>query len=283
MTLYKYVPPERIDILANKQIRFTQPGLFNDPFESLPHVRSLGADEAVFAAISEANRQPDRSKFATLPEEVRADITFEEFVALVRENQERGLAQFRAQEPDALPEQRTRLYDTVNNAVGVLSLVERPDNLLMWAHYSRDHKGFVIGFNSNHQFFHPERDDDELLKLLARVTYSTTRPSITLAGVTVEELLLRKGRDWEYEREWRFLRYLQDATKTIIVDGHDCCLFELPGQCIKEVVFGCRMSEKRRDDLLGILRSDPDLRSIRIYQSMIDSVDYRLRFDEVTL
>jgi hypothetical protein len=34
--LYKYVRPERIDILLNKRIRFTQPCFLNDPFEFAP-------------------------------------------------------------------------------------------------------------------------------------------------------------------------------------------------------------------------------------------------------
>jgi hypothetical protein len=34
--LYKYVPPERIDVLLKRRIRFTQPCFLNDPFEFTP-------------------------------------------------------------------------------------------------------------------------------------------------------------------------------------------------------------------------------------------------------
>ena len=34
------------------------------------------------------------------------------------------------------------------NVIGVLSLSEKRDNLLMWAHYAAQHTGFVIGFDS---------------------------------------------------------------------------------------------------------------------------------------
>lgn len=37
-TLYKYLPPERVDIIQNLKIRFTQVSALNDPFESLPGV-----------------------------------------------------------------------------------------------------------------------------------------------------------------------------------------------------------------------------------------------------
>ena len=36
MKLYKYCPPERSDILKNRQIAFTLPSNFNDPFDCLP-------------------------------------------------------------------------------------------------------------------------------------------------------------------------------------------------------------------------------------------------------
>ena len=45
---YKYVPAERIDILQNNLIRFTQPFALNDPFEAKPHFHELGSRE-VFA------------------------------------------------------------------------------------------------------------------------------------------------------------------------------------------------------------------------------------------
>lgn len=44
--LYKYVAPERIDVLLEKRIRFTQPYLLNDPFEFNPGMRVPG-DEGI--------------------------------------------------------------------------------------------------------------------------------------------------------------------------------------------------------------------------------------------
>ena len=41
MYLYKYLPPDRIDVLENAAIRFTQPDQLNDPFESRPCMTSI--------------------------------------------------------------------------------------------------------------------------------------------------------------------------------------------------------------------------------------------------
>jgi hypothetical protein len=40
MILYKYLHPDRIDVLTQKMVRFTQPGDFNDPFEFRPYIQS---------------------------------------------------------------------------------------------------------------------------------------------------------------------------------------------------------------------------------------------------
>ena len=39
--LYKYLAPERIDVLTNGFIMLTRPRLFNDPFERRPHYESI--------------------------------------------------------------------------------------------------------------------------------------------------------------------------------------------------------------------------------------------------
>ena len=39
--LYKYLAPERIDILTSGFIMLTRPHLFSDPFELSPHYESL--------------------------------------------------------------------------------------------------------------------------------------------------------------------------------------------------------------------------------------------------
>jgi hypothetical protein len=49
--LYKYLPPERIDVLENLQIRFSSPSDFNDTFDSHYLVQSRGGFAAVAARL----------------------------------------------------------------------------------------------------------------------------------------------------------------------------------------------------------------------------------------
>jgi hypothetical protein len=45
MTLYKYVVAERLDVLQNSLIRFSQPSVLNDPWDMRPHVERLFTDD----------------------------------------------------------------------------------------------------------------------------------------------------------------------------------------------------------------------------------------------
>src|SRR5580704_12412669 len=58
--LYKYAVPERVDILLQKRIRFTQPCFLNDPFEfkpgmPVPGPEGLGHFEKKFAGLHEGD------------------------------------------------------------------------------------------------------------------------------------------------------------------------------------------------------------------------------------
>ena len=44
MSLYKYLLPERIDVLRNAKIRFSQHMALNDPFEMKPYFEGLASD-----------------------------------------------------------------------------------------------------------------------------------------------------------------------------------------------------------------------------------------------
>src|SRR5438132_1768417 len=41
MRLYKYLSPERLDVLRNERVRFSQPNVFTDPFELSTTVGSI--------------------------------------------------------------------------------------------------------------------------------------------------------------------------------------------------------------------------------------------------
>jgi hypothetical protein len=74
VSLFKYVSPDRIDVLLNKRLRFTQAADFNDPFEVVPHIAALlppaHEDEYLQSLMPDANltmEQAVRRELDALP------------------------------------------------------------------------------------------------------------------------------------------------------------------------------------------------------------------------
>ena len=284
MVFYKYVSAERIDILQNRLIRFTQPNAMNDPFEARPDFYALGKKGFASAYAEMIRRAPyrvwkdykrvtgtglDRWAFAN---KLKAYPDYAEQLYKALGHQ------------DILPKLRERFYKLHNDA-GLLSLSETRDNLLMWAHYAQGHTGFVLELDGSHDFF---KGNDSLLGFakLERVEYRLERPRMT-AEETSEETALRdiffiKGSEWEYEKEWRYLKNLTDAHKEIVVtNGHDVHLFRLPPKCIKGVILGCYSSEELKNKIVELCRDDAEFEHLQIQQAHVSETHYHLEIAEI--
>lgn len=64
MKLYKYVVPDRVDVLQNRSIRFTQPEYLNDPFELRPRVEQLLSNADVEDIFKKLDSFEQKSKVA---------------------------------------------------------------------------------------------------------------------------------------------------------------------------------------------------------------------------
>lgn len=156
MLFYKYLRPERIDVLRDDRVRYTQPVMFNDPFESRPHVQGEPPEE-VMERVSriEAERMG-------MPDEVRRKIL--EF----------------SKDPAHQNVVRDFMMAMFGTGVGILSLTEKCDNLLMWAHYAEEHTGLVIAFDTMHDYWNHfgKEEGEDYAGLLRKVEYSDRRPTI---------------------------------------------------------------------------------------------------------
>lgn len=123
--------------------------------------------------------------------------------------------------------------------LGVLSLSEINDNILMWSHYSESHTGFCIEFERT--------DSNELGKwdYCMPVLYDDNLPTLKPIELgdkkVVSKILTTKSELWSYEREWRILVGKGNQT------------YPLPGN-ITGIVFGYRMPVGKRREIAGILR-----------------------------
>ena len=183
MILYKYLQPVRLDVLEHRKIRFTQPGDFNDPFEFRPRIREVASDAEVRAYVEEHFEQlvdEELAKYGALTQLLpQADLK-----GLLVKQKAMLPALFRLLEPAAIQRLSPMIDGFLNVNVGILCLSEVRDSILMWGHYTDNHQGFVVGFDSEHPFFSRRRSDNDEFGFLRRVDYQPQRPQVTLTDTT---------------------------------------------------------------------------------------------------
>ena len=140
--------------------------------------------------------------------------------------------------------QNRELSQNLADNVGICSLSRDPLNLLMWAHYAKDHTGFVVEFcipTHTKKF----REEDALKRLTPlEVKYEKTKPIVNPYEeyrVLCEKYFLVKGDDWIYEQEERVV----DSLRGPGIHPYERKVI------LKSVIAGMRMC----DDHLAILKN----------------------------
>ena len=283
MTLYKYVPPERFDILEKRRILITQPGAFNDLFEFLYGV-SVGPKDwrhnrllhhTRYARSSELKRKEDLAELSNLT--TPPDSYFEEHSAGADKASNRWAKALLV---------ASDLVQILDRKVGVLSLTSRPDNLLMWSHYTDDHKGFAIGFDEKHAFFANNANQLSLPNGVQPVRYRKRRKRISYDAIDDLSILFEKSVDWQYEAEYRMLMPLNEGTflrSSIRKPGYPfeevplpVFLFRFPAECIESIILGARFADIDRMRIERLCGSRQALRHVQVYQARPHPTAYRI-------
>ena len=91
----------------------------------------------------------------------------------------------------------------ISNAIGVLCVSAKRDDILMWSHYSDSHRGVCLEFDGR----------GTLMEHAQKVQYSHIRVPINPYDddneKAMSKALLTKSAQWSYEDEWRLIRYQQ--------------------------------------------------------------------------
>lgn len=246
MPYYKYVVPDRIDVLSNLKIRFTQPSALNDPFEAFPAIQTnlnrrvakKFARQRIGKMARESGVPQTRSRSHI--RDLRRD--FLEWCDERHGDKAAGQLQTRAR--------------AMCDKLGLLLCMSKiPDNILMWSHYAKAHSGFVIEFDSKHEFFKYATQD---------VIYSSERPVWNVENSRHPAgMEHRKSLDWAYEQEVRKTEMiggkqlrLQNGNDFVaadpdwVPDPYSIHLFDLPADVITGVIVGW----KAQDETIRALR-----------------------------
>ncbi|EOB4247481.1 hypothetical protein ACIL2N_003344, partial [Vibrio metschnikovii] len=142
MILFKYLPVERLDVIRNLKIRFTQLGSLNDFYETY---HSLDVKDDFERQLQSSLNELDKLWSELNPiEQVDHKTDYENAIIAVKELWKKAIK-------DLLMTQG--MANMLDKYLGILSLSQSNSNLLMWSHYSDSYCGYVIAFDSEHEFF----------------------------------------------------------------------------------------------------------------------------------
>ncbi len=153
-------------------------------------------------------------------------------------------------------------------------------NLLMWAHYADKHQGAAIEFT-------PNKEKDSAFLASRKVIYSNERPvlyataqEMIISGIAMsteesgksilDKLIYTKGRDWEYEQEYRLV------LPFCIKPGQPFATHSYHPEELTSVLLGCRMSQQNQEKAIALARTANPL--VAIYKAYPTPREFGLSF-----
>jgi len=281
--LFKYFPPGRIGVLKSGLVRYSPPSAFNDPFDGRPGIAEYASDEELLGLIrslKKAKLPIVREGYLKTPKQSVRRILFRILEQNPSMSEVDCLEFFRGMKLIIQDIDRQR----IDRTIGILSLTEIPDSLLMWSHYAASHSGFVLGFNTEHAYFREQANSNSHLGQLKKVRYRRSRLYQHVSALTVETVFLTKSIDWAYEHEWRILRQLSEADTTAppARGALPIHLFRFPLDAVDQVIVGSMASIRFKRLIWRTVTSSPMLQSPRLKLAIPNLGEYSLSLSEVS-
>ncbi|WP_431023940.1 DUF2971 domain-containing protein [Halomonas sp. H5] len=286
---YKYFSTDgSIATLDNMTLKWTSPNAFNDPFE-FPDAMDFKFDgrqlaSALLDEIVEMAYGPDEPQgnpnhpfiaVARLTRNNPRKPTADDFRAYMAQESKRTARRFE----QGLNKRRKFLRNFRSN-FSVLCLTENKQNLLMWAHYSQDHKGCVFQLRCL-----PELDRP--LCAARKVNYVREYPIISGLDTYVKHLIgqneldynnlfnifaFTKSSHWSYESEWRCVSQLRNFETGVDFDP-------LVPDELEAIYLGCRSEPDYIENVIELVRRNAP--NTKVYKAHADIQDYSMRFKEL--
>jgi Protein of unknown function (DUF2971) len=133
------------------------------------------------------------------------------------------------------PRDRTALVNfknKINETKGLICFSSGWSNPVLWGHYGDKHHGICLGFEVQNDLANKVKYSDNLIKIPKDRITGIAKPN----QQTVDQLIRRKFKNWNYENEWRVFCELDPSTEE---NGNYFCEFSEKIQPT-EIILGCR-------------------------------------------
>jgi hypothetical protein len=271
-------------------VRYSSPLLFNDPFDlqtGMPFRFDMDVlPERLFAHIEALVLAPGVPSFL----DAEGDEWSRAIVEMRAKRPTHGfprdalrdafLPHFAAMKDYFIEEHRRFEQEWLDKVprMRMLCVTEEHDNLLMWAHYAKNHTGAVLEFRVM-----PE--EDNALCAAQPVIYHPEVPSpfseehllnaiVGAAKLTLDELCQHYARAksdiWSYEKEWRLYDLAPTADPPLYEDSG------LRRNEVAAVYLGCRIADADKASIIDIVRQRHQ--NAAVFQASKALETYALRF-----
>ena len=215
--LYKYgsLGEHSEALFSTPTVWFSPPSQLNDPFECRPWFTFDGSRDQIIEVLK---RELRRQR----PEIGEHDITATA-ISIYLEGRHRNPATWEGLRRDVI--------STLGNRIGLYCLSAKPDSILMWSHYGRDHTGYCLEFEAT--------DHTPFFGAAQQVRYSEDFPVVDFFNTPNEEqvnlIFLTKFSGWAYEEEWRIINH-----------DNGTGLREYSPHLLTSVIFGLKMRPEQK-------------------------------------
>jgi Protein of unknown function (DUF2971) len=184
--LYKYLPPERLHVLSDCRVRFSQRTVFEDDHELQPDYAIFGTEREIWRYALSIGFQLKRGGLSA-PVMVAAMAGSPRAQKIGIESLQKNIQ--------------------VRDELGIFCLTEATDCDQMWTEYADKGRGLIIGFDTGHIGFDQLKGRGHL----GKVSYSDEPIGSALGSLWNDDAvgaLFRKRMKYAFEREWRSVRML---------------------------------------------------------------------------
>ena len=249
-SLFKYQPytNRAVDNLVERRIWFSAPCDFNDPYDCGFLLRIKEPTDSDLHKLAQHLEAEDPGSVISDPRYMTKEgYPTEYFRATVMNSAESAM--------------RARVQENYWRK-GVSCFSERPDDMLLWAHYGGSYRGFCLEF----------RTSAELFRKIHRVRYVNRIPALDSVDALVNrekddsflDMVLTKSSPWSYEREWRLLHVRPSLSVRY-------------GDALVAVYLGSAMPFEHKLHISRLLHGT----SIKLYDVVCDASEYSLRVEEL--
>lgn len=194
---------------------------------------------------------------------------------------------------DWIRAEKRNTHDRLRENTWICSLSKIKDSLLMWSHYANKHKGVCVELNMTHVIKYLDgRYGTVVNNVGIEVQYKdiVQKPDYFKNFQNYHEYQIStKGKDWEYEQEWRlyiinpspmYMALPYKPKKGVFEDWKKTRVYPvLGGECFEAIYLGAMMSDEDKQSVIHLAKKLN--KNIKIYQMTANPDAFKLDVSEV--